>query len=46
MNINYLKMLEEIDKMLEGDWAFEMIDCKRMPNAEPFTQKMEILTTY
>ena len=39
MKLDYLKMLTEIDKLVDNDWGFEIIDCKNMPNAKPFTQK-------
>ena len=39
MKLDYLKMLREIDKLVNNDWGFEMIDCKMMPKAKPFTQK-------
>lgn len=39
MTLDYKKMVTEIDKLLEGDWAFDLIDGKNLPNAKPFTQK-------
>lgn len=39
MTLDHLKMLKEIDGLLDSEWAFEMIDCKRMPGAKPYTQE-------
>ena len=36
--LDYKRIVAEIDKCLATDWAFEMIDCKRMPGAKPYTQ--------
>ena len=36
--LNYKKMLEDIDKLVETDFAFDM-ECKQLPNSKPYTQK-------
>lgn len=38
MKLNHLKMLEEIDDLVETDFCFNM-DLKTMPRSKKFTQK-------
>jgi len=38
MKLNYLKMLKDIENKVEDDFVFNM-NCKRMPNSKPYTQK-------
>lgn len=35
---NYRKMLQDIDNLVNNDWAFEL-DCKQLPHSKPYTQK-------
>lgn len=35
--LNYKKMLEEIDALVNNDWGFD-IDCHSLPHSKPFTQ--------
>lgn len=36
--LDYLKMLQDINALVESDWAFNM-ECNLLPNAKPFTQE-------
>lgn len=36
MKLNHKKMLEEINKLVTTDFAFDM-DCKQMPESEEYT---------
>ena len=39
MKLDTERMVREIDKIVNSDWGFEMVDCRRMPDSKPFTQK-------
>ena len=38
MSLNYKKMVEDIDDLVESDFCLDM-DCKNLPGSEPVTQK-------
>ncbi len=38
MKLNYKKMVQDIDKLVNNDWC-ENMEIKLLPKSEPFTQK-------
>ena len=38
MKLDYKKMLEDINKLVQTDFCFDM-DCRNIPNSKPFTQE-------
>lgn len=38
MKLDYKKMIEEVDELVDSDFMFDM-DCKSLPNSEPITQE-------
>lgn len=38
MELNYKKMVEDVDNIVESDFCFDM-DCKLMPNSKKYTQR-------
>jgi len=38
MKINYKKMIEDVNKLVQTDFCFEM-DCKLIPDSDKYTQK-------
>jgi hypothetical protein len=39
MKLDTERMVLEINELVDNDWGFDMIDCKNVPGATPYTQE-------